>query len=812
MIREDTAANFQLSDPILALGEIGVETDTGKSKIGNGVTSWNLLQYSNITTAARHNLLQARLDQILGRGAGQSGYGQGIANYGPSLTSYQVSNLSDSNLNSISAVDVNSLYADMLRARVHQIGTAPTEIAQIVTELNTIAEKTSSFVGNDGIFTPDPEGSKKGIVNYENLMNNIELDKFRVHPSQVTLESAVSSTRSSPWNGIIFHEFTVSFINADHRRHFFNSGSEIRITSVITGAASLKGQDWAAFMSNVGTVRMNYNSTTNANNSGGSSIGNYGLTGLYQIIYQKSSQGTVSAIYAGNIYKISARSVGADSIQFKVEYNDVSTGSFVDVNVTGILENSVQLYRADSVYVSVPKPTTVTGIGLSTFTTPQPIYSLSASSPGVSEGGAVTINLTTVNVPNGTLVPYNIQGVTSADIGGALLNGNFQVVNNSAKIVINLVNDNILANSDSEVLTVRLANGSSNVSVNIVDTTPNPVYSLTASSPTVYEGFPVTFNLAVQNLPAGTQIPYTISGITSADINGQSLVGNFITNANGQASLTLQTTIDNFEEIETITVSLNNTSVSRSVQLLDALYTLLSSKSSPVEGDTVNITLVTNKIPNGALVPYTISGVSSTDINIPLTGSFTVTNNQAQVSITFIPDAVVDPNEQFTLSLNNGKSSITLSVTDSPLPVSANRTCIAVIDESSQLTLNNSWSKFRSTWPNRPFYLLQPGRTRPELREPVAFVNDPLTDYSQVKRDNGTVSQASDWYTLCNIDQLPNGSKLALFIDTSGSMTLATVQASYNLFKQKIAIRNMTIIEVFNGNEDWILPFDTILD
>ena len=561
MIRENTAAEFRLSDPILALGEIGVETDTGKSKIGNGVTRWNLLQYSNITTAARHNLLQARLDQILGRGAGQSGYGQGIANYGPPLTSYQVSNLSESNLNSISAVDINSLYADMLRVRVHQIGTVPTEIAQIVAELNTIAETTSSFVGNNGIFTPDPEGSKKGIVDYETLMNKIELDKFQVHPSQVTLESAVSSTRNSPWNGIIFHEFTVSFINADHRRHFFNSGGEIRMTSSITGAVSSKGQDWAAFMSSVGTVRMNYNSTTNTNNSGGSSIGNYNLTGLYQVIYQKSSQGTVSAIYAGNIYKISARSVGTDSIQFKVEYNDVSTGSFVDVNVTGILENSVQLYRADSVYVSVPKPTTVTGIGLTTFATPQMIYSLSASSPGVAEGGTVTINLTTVNVPNGTLVPYNIQGVSSADISGALLDGNFQVVNNNASMIINIATNNAI---DSKTLTVRLANGSSNVSVNIIDNTP--VYSLSASSLSVTEGSSVDFNLTTAN------------------------------------------------------------------------------------------------VSNGTLVPYTISGVSSTDINIPLTGSFTVSNNQAQVSVTFTLDQVAEPTEQFNLSLNNGKGSITVNV------------------------------------------------------------------------------------------------------------------------------------------------------
>ena len=812
MIREDTATNFQLTNPILNLGEIGIETDTGKSKVGDGVTAWNILLYSNITTAARINLLQARLSQILGRGAGQSGYGQGISGYGPSLASYQVSNLSESNSNTISAIDMNSLYADMLRARVHQVGTEPTEIAELIAELNTIAETTSSFVDDSGTFTIDPEGSKKGISDYENLMDDIELDKFQIHPDQAIMETVLVSSRSNPWNGIIFHEFTVSFNDEDHRRHFFNSGGEIRIQSAITGAQSDKGKDWADFMNNVGIVRMNYNSTTSTKESGGSPIGNYDLTGSYQVIYENSSQGAVNQIYFGNRYRIYARFIDTNEIQFKVEYNDISTGNVVDVAVDGILENSVVLYKADSIYVSVPNPNFVTNIGIPTFTTPLPIYSLSASSPAVAEGNSVTINLTTVNVPNGELVPYNIQGVTSADISGASLSGNFQVLNNSASIVINVANDAILENDDSEVMTVRLNNGSSNVNINIVDTTPNPVYSLTASNTAVYEGFSVTFDLDVQNLPSGSQIPYTISGITSEDINGESLIGNFTIDANGEDSLTLDLTLDDFEESETLTLSLDNTVISVSVDVLDASYTLLSSNSSPVEGDTINITLYTNTVPDGTVVPYTISGVSANDIDIALTGTFTVQNNQAQTSVTFTADTEIDPDEQFTFALNNGKASITLTVTDNPLPTSANRTCIAVIDEASSFSNPTAaWTSFRNNWPDRPFYLLQPGRTRPELKEPTAFVNDPLTAYSQVIRDNGT-PPTSDWYTICGIDQLPDGSKLALFIDTSGSMRLSTVQASYNLFKQKIQVRNMTIVEVFNGNENWILPFDTILD
>lgn len=41
----DTAANWTAQNPILAMAEIGYETDTGKQKIGNGATAWNSLAY-----------------------------------------------------------------------------------------------------------------------------------------------------------------------------------------------------------------------------------------------------------------------------------------------------------------------------------------------------------------------------------------------------------------------------------------------------------------------------------------------------------------------------------------------------------------------------------------------------------------------------------------------------------------------------------------------------------------------------------------------------------------------------------------------
>jgi hypothetical protein len=44
-LRRDTAANWTSTNPTLAAGEIGFETDTNKFKIGDGSTAWISLAY-----------------------------------------------------------------------------------------------------------------------------------------------------------------------------------------------------------------------------------------------------------------------------------------------------------------------------------------------------------------------------------------------------------------------------------------------------------------------------------------------------------------------------------------------------------------------------------------------------------------------------------------------------------------------------------------------------------------------------------------------------------------------------------------------
>jgi hypothetical protein len=45
-VRRDTAANWTSTNPVLAAGEMGLETDTRKTKFGDGTTSWTSLAYA----------------------------------------------------------------------------------------------------------------------------------------------------------------------------------------------------------------------------------------------------------------------------------------------------------------------------------------------------------------------------------------------------------------------------------------------------------------------------------------------------------------------------------------------------------------------------------------------------------------------------------------------------------------------------------------------------------------------------------------------------------------------------------------------
>ena len=56
-LRRDTGANWATQNPILASGEIGVNTDTNQFKLGDGVNTWSALSYGGLVGPAQTDIL-----------------------------------------------------------------------------------------------------------------------------------------------------------------------------------------------------------------------------------------------------------------------------------------------------------------------------------------------------------------------------------------------------------------------------------------------------------------------------------------------------------------------------------------------------------------------------------------------------------------------------------------------------------------------------------------------------------------------------------------------------------------------------------
>src|SRR5688500_15978573 len=65
-VRRDTAANFTSSNPTLSAGEPAYETDTGKSKTGDGATAWTSLAYDGGKIGTHVQAYDAELAALAG--------------------------------------------------------------------------------------------------------------------------------------------------------------------------------------------------------------------------------------------------------------------------------------------------------------------------------------------------------------------------------------------------------------------------------------------------------------------------------------------------------------------------------------------------------------------------------------------------------------------------------------------------------------------------------------------------------------------------------------------------------------------------
>jgi hypothetical protein len=129
---------------------------------------------------------------------------------------------------------------------------------------------------------------------------------------------------------------------------------------------------------------------------------------------------------------------------------------------------------------------------------------------------------------------------------------------------------------------VVTASGGRTATINtsiVVSAATIPTYTLSRSAATVNEGQSFTITLTTTNVANGTTVPYTITGISSADIGNTPLTGVF-TVQNGTASRIFNVTADQLTEgTETFVLTLTGTNNSVSVTIND---TSLSPAPVPV--------------------------------------------------------------------------------------------------------------------------------------------------------------------------------------------------------------------------------------
>lgn len=130
---------------------------------------------------------------------------------------------------------------------------------------------------------------------------------------------------------------------------------------------------------------------------------------------------------------------------------------------------SMAVVAANSSLYAAPIPGTATGTSpnftLSVFSDPFP----------AQEGGTITVQISTTNVPNGTAYGYTVTGINAADLSAGSLTGTLVINQNVGTVNFTLANDNLTEGTETFVYTIE--NTPYSVTMDITDTSQTQSYS-----------------------------------------------------------------------------------------------------------------------------------------------------------------------------------------------------------------------------------------------------------------------------------------------------------------------------------------------
>lgn len=234
--------------------------------------------------AAQYVAIQNKAESLIGTGSGTLGYGQTI----------QSSDVFTGNL--ITKAQWDLLKFDIINIKLHQDGNIP----QVV---------------NVNVGDPIGFGPSAPNTNYNILLDDAIAKRFLIAGSQSVVTAKATQTYSTPWTTQAQATLTVTFVDANQGRYFFNSGGKIRFNSSLAGSTvSPQITAWVNFLNAVGVQGFGADTDPTVNY--------YTLTNSYQTYYQNF----LSSSYSANSYKLEART--------NVANNSTGTATQLELRVT----------------------------------------------------------------------------------------------------------------------------------------------------------------------------------------------------------------------------------------------------------------------------------------------------------------------------------------------------------------------------------------------------------------------------------------------------------------------------------------------
>ena len=331
--------------------------------------------------ATTYNDLVSRINAILGIGSGKLGYGYQMTTPGQAVVG----------TTDVRGVQWAGLRSDFNVLSEHQINTGTT-VGEIVSgniigaDVSNVG--TGSTVLRDNAtdtFTVVNPDADKGVNDFTPIITTLEAAATTntVFSSHLVLESKITpatggASYTSSWQSLTA-EIQVTFAGGyncranngtlvaatgdDHRRHFFNTGGEIRFSTSGANGSGSKSADWATMLTNFGTITFaNSATTTTGTATVGAGFGSEDLTTSYQQIAIKFGS---DSLYAENSIKVEAKHNNSGVITFKFSWTDADTGDpGTDESVNLDIDLTMSQVRCNGPITSVTPSYAFVGSGI----------------------------------------------------------------------------------------------------------------------------------------------------------------------------------------------------------------------------------------------------------------------------------------------------------------------------------------------------------------------------------------------------------------------------------------------------------------